>query len=138
MAFLPSFNLFDDVFDDVKNRYFTSKTNDHMTTDISEKDGNYILNMALAGYNKEDIKISLDDGYLTVTATKSSNKEEKDDEGNIIHQERYSGTSSRSFYVSDTVKEEDVKASFENGELKITVPKIDKKEVENKKTINIE
>jgi len=138
MKFLPSFNVFDDVFDDAFRKSFLPKQVNNMKTDISEKDGNYLLDMELAGYDKDDIKISLKDGYLNVTATKSNNKEEKDDQGNVIRQERYSGTCSRSFYVSDNVKEDDIKAKFENGELKIVVPKTDKKEVETNKYIAIE
>ncbi|MDL2276801.1 Hsp20/alpha crystallin family protein, partial [Breznakia sp. OttesenSCG-928-G09] len=136
MKFLPSFNVFDDVFDDAFRGSFFSKPATNMKTDISEKDGNYFLNMELAGYDKDDIKIALKDGYLTVTATKKMNDEKKDDEGNVIRQERYSGTCSRSFYVSDAVKEDDIKAKFENGELKITVPKADKKEIETNKYIS--
>lgn len=138
MKFLPSFDVFDDVFDDTFRKPFFSKPMNNMKTDISEKDGNYLLDMELAGYDKDDIKISLKDGYLNVTATKNQNNEEKDEKGNVIRQERYSGTCSRSFYVSDNVKEDDIKAKFENGELKIVVPKADKKEIETNKYIAIE
>ena len=91
-----------------------------MKTDITEKDGNYTLDMELPGCKKEDIHLELNDGYLNVSASHNTSKDEKDDKGNVIRQERYSGTFSRSFYVGENVKEEDIKASYENGELKIT------------------
>jgi HSP20 family molecular chaperone IbpA len=93
-----------------------------MRTDISEKDGNYLLNVALPGYKKEDIKLSLKNGNLIIEAGRNETNEEKDAKGNIIRQERYSGSASRSFYVGENIKEEDIKASFENGELHLTVP----------------
>lgn len=109
-----------------------------MKTDVTEKDGNYLLDMELPGYGKEDIKIELKDGYLNVSASKNTSNEEKDDKGNVIRQERYTGSCSRSFYVGDGVKETDIKAKFENGELKIVVPVDAPKEVEEKKFIAIE
>ena len=135
MKFLPGLNLFDDAFDDP---IFTKKSSNIMKTDVTEKDGNYLLDMELPGYGKEDIKIELKDGYLNVSASKNTSNEEKDDKGNVIRQERYTGSCSRSFYVGDGVKETDIKAKFENGELKIVVPVDAPKEVEEKKFIAIE
>ena len=86
---------------------------------------------------KEDIHLELNDGYLNVSASHNTSKDEKDDKGNVIRQERYSGTFSRSFYVGENVKEEDIKASYENGELKITFPK-EQEKLPEKKTIMIE
>ena len=117
---------------------FTKKSSNIMKTDVTEKDGNYLLDMELPGYGKEDIKIELKDGYLNVSASKNTSNEEKDDKGNVIRQERYTGSCSRSFYVGDGVKETDIKAKFENGELKIVVPVDAPKEVEEKKFIAIE
>lgn len=119
------FSLFDNMFDDMfRDPFFTnSNTTKLMKTDIQEKDNNYILDMDLPGYEKEDIKAQLKDGYLTITAQKNTSNEEKDKKGNYIRKERYCGKCSRSFYVGDTIKEEDIKASFNNGILQLTFPK---------------
>lgn len=119
------FSLFDNMFDDMfRDPFFTnSSTTKLMKTDIQEKDNNYILDMDLPGYEKEDVKAQLKDGYLTITAQKNTSNEEKDKKGNYIRKERYCGKCSRSFYVGDTVKEEDIKASFKNGILQLTFPK---------------
>ena len=100
--------------------------------------GNYLLDMELPGYKKEDIHLDLKDGYLNITAAKNSSNEEKDDKGNIIRQERYSGSCARSFYVGNAIREEDIRASFDNGELKITFPKEESRKVEEKRFIPIE
>lgn len=119
------FSLFDNMFDDMfRDPFFTnSSTTKLMKTDIQEKDNNYILDMDLPGYEKDDVKAQLKDGYLTITAQKNTSNEEKDEKGNYIRKERYCGKCSRSFYVGDTVKEEDIKASFKNGILQLTFPK---------------
>lgn len=124
--------LFNDAFDDMMH--------DHnmMKTDIREKDGNFILDMELPGFKKEDIQMELKEGYLTINASRNTNKEDKDDEGNIIRQERFSGTCTRSFYVGEDITHEDIKASFGNGELKIIVPKEAPKKVEEKRFIPID
>ena len=116
------FSLFDNMFDDMfRDPFFTnSNTTKLMKTDIQEKDNNYILDMDLPGYEKEDIKAQLKDGYLTITAQKNTSNDKK---GNYIRKERYCGKCSRSFYVGDTIKEEDIKASFNNGILQLTFPK---------------
>ena len=107
-----------------------------MKTDIYEKDGNYIMDVDMPGVEKDAINIELNNGYMTVSTKKESGNEEKDAKGNIIHQERYSGEMSRSWYVGDKVSEEDIKASFKDGILNITWPKEIEKAVE-KKTISI-
>lgn len=131
MKYYPGFNrfdLFDDFFGDVGKT-----TTNVMKTDIHEKDGFYVLNMEVPGVQKEDIQIELKDGYLKVSASRNTSSEDKDDQGRIIRQERYSGTTSRSFYVGDHIKQEDVKASFENGELHISIPtEVQKVEEETK------
>lgn len=139
MKFFPrTYYLFDDVFDDMFNTpFFTGRNNGLMRTDITEKDDHYLLDVELPGCKKEDIQIGLRDGYLNISASRNSNKEEKDDKGNLIRQERYSGSFSRSFYVGENVEEKDIKASYDNGELKITFPKEKEKLPENK-TIMIE
>ena len=100
------FSLFDNMFDDMfRDPFFTnSNTTKLMKTDIQEKDNNYILDMDLPGYEKEDVKAQLKDGYLTITAQKNTSNEEKDKKGNYIRKERYCGKCSRSFYVGDSVR----------------------------------
>jgi HSP20 family molecular chaperone IbpA len=108
-----------------------------MKTDIKEKDGNYLLDIDLPGFDKEDIKIRLENEYLTVWASKEEKKEEKGQNGEYIRQERYTGSCSRSFYVGN-VKEENIKANFRNGTLSLTVPKINEPIKEEKKYISID
>ena len=134
------FSLFDNMFDDMfRDPFFTSSnTTKLMKTDIQEKDNNYILDMDLPGYEKEDIKAQLKDGYLTITAQKNTSNEDKDEKGNYIRRERYCGKCSRSFYVGDYLTQEDVKARYENGVLTIAIPKKDAKKIEEKKVIAIE
>ena len=113
------FDLFDDIF---KDPFFTNNESKIMKTDIKEKKDKYIIDIDLPGYEKENIKINVEDGYLTVQAKTDTNKEDKED-GKIVRKERYVGSCSRSFYVGNSVKNEDVKASFRNGTLKIEVNK---------------
>ena len=119
------FSLFDNMFDDMfRDPFFTSSnTTKLMKTDIQEKDDKYILDMDLPGYDKEDIKAQLKDGYLTISAQKNTSNDDNDEEGNYIRRERYCGKCSRSFYVGDSIKEEDIKANFNNGILELTFPK---------------
>ena len=111
-----------------------------MKTDIREHDTGYTIEVELPGFKKDEVKVSLEDGYLTINAAKMQEENEKDKAtGKYIRQERFSGACQRSFYVGEGVKEEDIGAKFENGVLKITVPKKeDKKAVPEKKTIAIE
>ena len=125
-------NLFDNMFDEMFRDPFSAnkRVDKVMRTDIQEKDNQYILDMDLPGYEKEDIKAQLKDGYLTITAQKNEISEDKDEKGDYIRRERYSGKCSRSFYVGEGVKEEDIKASFNNGILQLTFPKqADKKKI---------
>lgn len=139
MKFYPSLNLFDDAFDELfYDPIFSKKNSSFMKTDVTEKDGYYMLDMELPGYDKGDIKIEFIDGTLNVSANKNTSKEEKDEQGNVIRQERYTGSCSRSFYVGEGVKESEIKAKFENGELKIAIPAPTSKAVEEKKLIAIE
>lgn len=110
-----------------------------MKTDIREKDDTYELDIDLPGYKKADINVEVKDGYLTISASKENESEDKDEKGTFIRKERFSGKSSRSFFIGEDVNEDDIKAKFDNGVLKIKAPK--KKEqpkVEEKKTITIE
>lgn len=113
-------NIFDDLFN---APFFTRSEANMMKTDIKEHDGGYELTVDLPGVKKEDIKAELNDGYLTISAENNTNKDEKDENGKYICRERYSGSYSRSFYVGDAITEEDIKAKFENGTLKLDIPK---------------
>jgi len=135
MRYTPARNdLFDSFFDDMLPTYNTATV---MRTDIHEKDGNYLLDIDLPGYKKEDIKISLYNGNLTIQAEHNDSKEEKDAKGNVIRQERYSGTCSRTFYVGESIRESDIRAGYENGILTLQIPTEQKKEAEEKKYIDI-
>ena len=133
-------SLFDNMFDDFfKDPFFTRNNSVKvMKTDIQEKDDKYILDMDLPGYDKEDIKAQLKDGYLTISAQKNTSNDEKDEEGNYIRRERYCGKCSRSFYVGDSIKEEDIKANFNNGILELTFPKEVPQKEEEMKYITID
>ena len=134
-----NYNLFDDMFrDPFFSRPFESATSQIMKTEIHEKDGNYMIEMELPGYAKEDIKADLKDGYLTISAVRNETKEEKDAKGNCVRKERYTGSCNRSFYVGDRVTQEDIKAAFKDGVLALQVPKDVPKAVEQPKLITIE
>ena len=113
-------NVFDDFFN---TPFFTRTESNIMKTDIKEHDNCYDLTIDLPGVKKDDIKAELNDGYLTISAASDTSKDEKDENGKYICRERYSGSYSRSFYVGDAVTEQDISAKFENGTLKLTVPK---------------
>ena len=120
-----SFDLFDDFFEDSffpTHDVFSKKERSLMKTDIKEKKDKYILDIDLPGYEKENINLSLQDGYLKIYA-KIDKDEKTDDEGKYVRRERFYGECSRSFYVGDDVKEEDIEAEFKNGILKVEVPK---------------
>lgn len=126
------FNLFDDVLTPVFGR------NQLMRTDITEKDGRYYFKVDLPGFHKDDIKVSLEDGNLVISAEHHDNDSEKDHKGNVIKEERYEGSCSRSFYVGSSITNEDVHASFNNGTLEIDVPTEKTKQEESRKYITIE
>lgn len=138
MKLLPGLTTFNNLFDDMFDDSFFRSYNSYMKTDIKEVDNQYVLDIEMPGFNKKDISVELNDGYLTISGNKSTNNDEKDTKGNIIRQERYSGSYSRSFYVGDSIKKEDIKANYDNGELKIYLPKTTAKEVENHNYIPIE
>lgn len=137
-------DLFDTFFDDFTRparsvaKYNTPTTN-VMRTDIKETDSSYELDIDLPGYKKEDVQAELKDGYLTISAKMNTVKEEKDQNGKYLRKERYSGSCSRSFYVGEQIEQQDIKAKFEDGILKISVPKKEEKPaVEENKYITIE
>ena len=138
MKYFPkNFNYFDDMFDD-----FFPKVNTYgdnlMKTDIYEKDGYYNLDIELPGYQKEDVQMDIIDGYLNIKATHNVTNEEKDVKGRLVRSERRFGSCSRSFYVGENIKAEDVKAKFENGMLNIVLPSKEQKSIETKQTVTIE
>lgn len=114
------FDLFDDMFND--SFLMSGNSSRLMKTDIKEKDKEYVIEMDLPGYEKENIKINIADGYLTIHAVSSKNSSEKE-EGKFVRKERYLGECSRSFYIGDDVNEDSIKASFKNGILKVEIPK---------------
>ncbi len=136
--------LFDDFFDGIRPARELMKMQTPATgimkTDVKETEGGYELEIDLPGYTKEDIKGEIKDGYLTISATTSKENNEKDEKsGRYIRRERYYGSCSRSFYVGEDVTQEDIKAKFENGILKVCIPKKEAKpQVEEKKFIAIE
>lgn len=139
-------NLFDDFMDDAFERNFFGGRNplygkhskNLMKTDVKETETGYELDIDLPGFKKDEICAHLEDGYLTVSAAKGVDKDEKDNEGRYIRRERYSGSMTRSFYVGNAVTEEDIKAKYEDGILSLSIPKKDPKAVEAKKYIAIE
>ncbi len=134
-----NYDLFDEMFrDPFFTRPFENSSTQIMKTDIHDKDGNYIIEMELPGYAKEDIKADLKDGYLTITASKNETKEEKDAKGNCIRKERYTGSCNRSFYVGENVTQDDIKAAYKDGILALQVPKEVPKAIEEPKLITIE
>ena len=129
------FDLFDDMF---RDPFFNESESKLMKTDIKEKKDKYVVDIDLPGYDKEGIKIEVEDGYLTVHAKvdKEDNEKEK---GKFVRKERYMGECSRSFYIGDNIKEEDIKAKFHNGTLTLEIPKKDdEKKLPEKKYIPIE
>ena len=124
---LPS--IFDDVFGDM----FEKTSNEVMKTDVRIVGDNYLLDVAVPGYDKNDIKLELERGYLTITA--EQNVESGNDDEKYVRRERYYGKCSRTFYVGDNVSEEDINANYKNGILTITLPKSSKQD--NKKVIEI-
>lgn len=141
--FMPSIfkrGFMDDVFDDDFFMDFNrGRKNNLMKSDIKEFENNYLIDVELPGFAKEDIKAEVNNGYLVISAEHNENKDEKNEEGKYIRRERYSGHCMRSFYIGNHLKEEDIKAKFENGILKVEVPKKEAPEmVEQKKYIQIE
>ena len=108
-----------------------------MKTDVRETDGTYEVDIDLPGFKKEDISVSFENGYLTVSTNKTLDRDDKDKDGKYIRQERYAGSMSRSFFIGKNIPKEDIKAKYEDGVLRLSVPKKDIKVIENN-TISIE
>ncbi|MCR5368949.1 Hsp20/alpha crystallin family protein [Eubacterium sp.] len=125
-------------FGDIDRKLYGKRAAQVMKTDVHELGDKYELDIDLPGFKKDEIKLSLENGYLSVSASKELDKDKKDKKGKIIRQERYSGAMNRSFYIGDDVKQEDVKAKYEDGVLKLVVPKKESEKVQEKKYIAIE
>ena len=143
MASIFGENLFNDDwmdfgFPEVDKALYGKHAGHVMKTDVKETDAGYEVDIDLPGFKKDEISAKLDDGYLTISASKGLDKDEKNKEGKYIRKERYAGAMSRSFYVGGDVTEEDIKAKYEDGILRLSIPKKEAKAVENKKYIAIE
>ena len=144
---LPSIfgeNLFDDFFSDPfgmmvpqsRDPLYGKHGKNLMKTDVRETENTYEVDIDLPGFKKDEIDVDLKDGYLTISASKCLDKDQKDKEGKYIRQERYAGAMSRSFYVGD-IQPEQISAKYEDGILKISLPKQEKKELPKSTTIAI-
>ena len=129
---LPSIfgeSLFDDMFNgfgmmpDIDRALYGKHARNLMKTDVRETQDSYLVDIDLPGFKKDEVKVELKGGYLTVQAAKGLDRDRKDEQGRYIRQERYAGQMSRSFYVGEQVRPEDLRAKFEDGILQITVPK---------------
>ena len=138
-----------DVFDDFDRNFFRGFGNidrtlygkhaqNMMKTDVKETDDGYEVDVDLPGFKKDEIQLELNNGYLTISAAKSLEKDKENKKGRMLRQERYAGVMQRSFYVGEHVTEENVKASYESGVLKLTIPKKEAAKVPEKKVIQIE
>ena len=139
-SFDHMFNQFDRMDHQMDRQLYGKHAERIMKTDVREHEDSYEVDIDLPGFKKEDLNLKLEKGYLTITAIKALNKEETEKKtGKIIRQERYSGNMTRSFYVGEELTVEDVKARFEDGVLKLIVPKKEaRKQIEENKTIAIE
>jgi len=140
-------NLFDDFFNDDfgmlpmlagRSPLYGKHVKNLMKTDVRETEGSYELDIDLPGFKKDEVSVDLKDGYLSISAAKRLDRDEKDKQGKYIRQERYAGTCSRSFYVGEGVEPEDVSARFEDGILKLSLPKQERRQLPKHTTIAIE
>ena len=127
-------NLFNDDwmdfgFPEVDKALYGKHANNVMKTDVKETDTGYEVDIDLPGFKKDEINAQLDNGYLTISAAKGLDKDEKDKKGKYIRKERYAGAMSRSFYVGEGITQEDIKAKYEDGILRLSVPKKEAKAV---------
>ena len=140
-------NLFDEFFDDdfpmipmrsIRNPLYGKNAKNLMKTDVRETDNTYELDIDLPGFKKDEVQLDLKDGYLTISAAKGLDKDQEDKKGKYIRQERYAGACSRSFFVGEGIEPQDVSAKFEDGILRVSLPKQVKKELPKNSTIAIE
>ena len=149
---LPSIfgeNLFDDFFGfpafpefpefrNIDKALYGKHAAREMKTDVHEHEDHYEIDIDLPGFQKDQLSLELENGYLTVSAAKGLDKDETDKKGKVIRQERYAGTMQRSFFVGENITEEDIAAKYENGVLSLSVPKKDAPKLPEKKVIMIE
>lgn len=126
------------LFDDWRRNVLSSNLQNVMKTDVKETDQGYEIDVDLPGFKKDDVKVQLKDGYLGIQAVQNADNSQKNQDGKYIRRERFSGSVSRSFYVGDKVTEEDIHAKFEDGILRLTLPKTDSNKVEQNNYIAIE
>ena len=140
-------NLFDEFVDDdfpmipmrsIRHPMYGKNAKNLMKTDVRETDDTYELDVDLPGYKKDEVQLDLKDGYLTISAAKGLDKDQEDKKGKYIRQERYAGACSRSFFVGEGIEPRDVSAKFEDGILRVSLPKQVKKELPRTSTIAIE
>ena len=136
-------NLFNDDwmnfgFPEVEKALYGKHASHEMKTDVRETDSGYEVDIDLPGFKKDEINIQLDNGYLSISAAKGLDKDEQDKEGKYIRKERYAGSMSRSFYVGNAITQDDIKAKYESGILRLSVPKKAAEEIEGAKRIAIE
>jgi len=148
-------NLFDDLFDDffdfpvwddramqkAQKKLYGRHAMNMMKTDVQEHDDHYEVDIDLPGFRKDELSLELKDGYLIISAAKGLDKDDKEKKtGKFVRRERYAGSMSRSFYVGEDMKQEDIHAKYESGVLKLSIPKLDEKkpQIEEKKYIAIE
>lgn len=138
-------NVFDDFFefpfydDKAEKKLYGHHAANLMKTDIQEHDDGYTLEMDLPGFKKEEVSVELNNGYITIRAAKGLDEDEKEKKtGKYIRRERYSGACERSFYVGEEVTQQDIKASFSHGILKLDIPKKEAKKIEQNNFISIE
>lgn len=136
-------NLFNDDwmnfgFPEVEKALYGKHASHEMKTDVRETDSGYEVDIDLPGFKKDEINIQLDNGYLSISAAKGLDKDEHDKEGKYIRKERYAGSMSRSFYVGNAITQDDIKAKYESGILRLSVPKKAAEEIESAKRIAIE
>ena len=140
-SLMDMFDSFDQNFfrgmRDVDRQLYGRRASRMMNTDVRETDSTYELDIDLPGFKKDELKLELNNGYLTITASKGLNKNDENKQGKIVRQERYTGTMQRSFYVGANLTEDEVKATLEDGVLKLSIPKENERKVPEKKTICI-
>ena len=142
-------SLIDDLFDDdwfndkefrnMEKKLYGHRAKNVMNTDVKETEDGYELEMDLPGFKKEEVSVELNDGYIAIRAAKGLDEDEKEKKtGKYIRRERYSGACERSFYVGEGVTQQDIKASFKHGILRLDIPKKEVKKVEQNNFISIE